>query len=261
MSIPSLRDLQGDFWRAIASDPGALTPGDELLAVAEPSATLDVAARLQVYVDAYLLRLRDVLAEDFPRLAALVGTERFEELARAYLRERPSVQPSLRDLGDAFPAFVASSADLPPYLGDLARLERARTDVFDSPDDTPLVVADLCATRPGAWPALRFTPIRALTLLRLDWPVHELWGDDEAVPAAPASTTVRVWRGTDYRVFHAPVEPRAAVALERLVAGEPFGVVCAAFDDLPPDEGARQATGLLARWLEDGTIASLRECP
>jgi len=257
MGMPSLREFQGDFWRAIATDPGVLAAGDDLLAITEPSATLDAGARLQVYVDAYLWRLRDVLAEDFPRLAALLGTDRFEELARAYLRAQPSVQPSVRHLGDAFPAFVASSAALPPYLGDLARLERTRTDVFDSPDDTPLIVAELRTIEPDTWPDRRFTPIRALALLRLDWPVHELWGDDAAAPSAPAPTTLRVWRRADYRVFHAPVGPRAAVALERLVAGEPFGAVCAAFDDLPEEEGARQATALLARWLEDGTIAGV----
>jgi hypothetical protein len=257
MDMPSLRELQAHIWRAIATDPGALAAGERLLAVTVPSATLDGAARLQVYVDAYFWRLRDVLAEDFPRLAALLGTDRFEELARAYLRACPSAGPSVRHLGDAFPAFVASSSALPPYLGDLARLERARTDVFDGPDDVPLTVAELRAIEPRAWPALRFTPIRALTLLRLGWPVHELWSDDAAAPPTPAPTTLRVWRGADYRVLHAPVGARAAVALERLVAGEPFGAVCAAFDDLPAEEGARQATALLARWLEDGTIAGV----
>ena len=255
--MSSLRDLQGDFWRAIASDPGTLAAPAELLALTEPSVTLDAAARLQVYVDAYLWRLRDVLAEDFPRLAASLGTEGFEELARAYLRDWPSVQPSVRHLGDMLPAFVASSPELPPYLGDLARLERARLDVFDAPDDVPLTVADLGAIAPPAWPELRFRPIRALAVLRLEWPIHGLWGNDGAAPPAPAPTTLRVWRGAEYRVFHAPVDPRAAVALERLVAGEPFGVVCAAFDDLPAEDGARQATALLARWLEDGMIAGV----
>jgi hypothetical protein len=256
MSMPRLRDLQGQFWQAIATAPGELSASDELLAVTEPSVSLDATARLQVYVDAYLLRLREVLAEDFPRLAAFLGAERFAEVACDYLRAHPSVHPSVRHLGDGFPTFVTRRPELPPYLGDLARLERARTDVFDAPDDPPpLAVADLGALAPDAWPELRFAPIRALTLLRLDWPVHELWGSAEALPAAPAPTAVRVWRGAGYRVFHAVLEPRAACALERLVAGEPFGAICAAFDDLPPDEGARQASGLLARWLEDGTIA------
>jgi len=257
VSSPSLHDLQGRFWRAIAANPGTLAASDALLAVATPSANLDSAARLQVYVDAYFWRLREVLAEDFPRLASVLGDERFAELARAYLQAHPSAQPSVRHLGDAFPDFVARAGGLPPHLGDLARLERARTDVFDAPDDVPLTIAHLRAVDPAAWPALRFAPLRALAVLRLDWPVHELWGDDDAVPLAPASTTLRVWRGVAHRVFHAVLEPRAALALERLIAGEPFGTVCGAFDDLPPEEGARQATGLLARWVEDGLVIRL----
>jgi hypothetical protein len=254
---PSLHDLQGGFWRAIATTPGTLAARDDLLAVTTPSPRLDAAARMQVYVDAYFWRLRDVLAEDFPRLASVVGAERFEELAREYLSAHPSARPSVRHLGDGFPDFVAQSAGLPPYLGDLARLERARTDVFDAPDDVSLTVEHLRTVDPAAWPELRFAPLRALALLHLDWPVHELWSDEGAVPCAPAPTALRVWRGADYRVFHAVLDPRAAPALERLIAGEPFGAICGAFADLPPEEGARQATALLARWLEDGLIVRL----
>jgi hypothetical protein len=87
--------------------------------------------------------------------------------------------------------------------------------------------------------------------------VLPLWSDPAAVPAAPAPTAMRVWRGTDFRVFHAVLEPRAATMLERLRAGAPFGAACAAFDDLPPEDGARQATALLARWLADGLIARI----
>jgi hypothetical protein len=257
VNSPSLHDLQRGFWRAIAASPGTLAGSDELLAVTTPSASLDAPARLQVYVDAYFWRLRDVLAEDFPRLAAVLGAERFAELARAYLQVHPSAQPSVRHLGDGLPAFVARATDLPPYLGDLARLERARTDVFDAPDDEPLTIAHLRAVDPAAWPELRFTRLRALTVLRLDWPVHAVWGDDACAPLGPAPTALRVWRGAGHRVFHAVLEPRAARALDRLVAGEPFGVICGAFDDLPPEEGARQATALLARWLEDGLVAGV----
>ena len=39
MGTPSLRELQGAFWHAIASVPGTLRAGSALLAATEPSRT------------------------------------------------------------------------------------------------------------------------------------------------------------------------------------------------------------------------------
>jgi len=75
-------------------------------------------------------------------------------------------------------------------------------------------------------------------------------GTLDAVP-----TTLRIWRAADRTVFHARMDDRADAALARMLAGEPFAAVCEVFDDLPPSDGAREATALLLRWLEDGIIA------
>jgi hypothetical protein len=255
MPTPSLRELQGLFWHSIAGPTRGLGFAPALLEVSEPSATLAPAARLRVYADAYFWRLRDVLAEDFPRVAAILGPERFEALAREYLRSHPSEHPSVRYLGRDLAAVIARHVDLPPYLADLARLERARLDVFDALDCEPLRTDALRAVQAEDWPQLRFAPIPALAVLQADWPVHEAWGGADAASLASAPTFVRVWRAQDYRVYHTPMDARDAEALDRLMAGAPFEIVCTAFDDLPPLEGAQRAAALLARWLEDGIIA------
>src|SRR5439155_6283841 len=65
---PGLRELQRLFWRSLAAVPGGgrLAPG--LVEVVAPGPALDASARVGVYVDAYVGRLRDVLREDFPRV-------------------------------------------------------------------------------------------------------------------------------------------------------------------------------------------------
>lgn len=255
--MPSLAELQGLFLDAIASRPGELRAGAELLEVVAPSATQDRAARMEVYAEAYWLRLRDAMREDFPRTAAALGPDGFDELVRDYLAAFPSTHPSLRHLGDRFPGFVAGRDDVAPWLADLARLERTRTDAFDAPDDRVLTMEDLRAVGPARWPQLRLRTIRALRLLPVQWAVHELWGED-AGPPLPGRLVLRVWRDEELRVLHAPLAPRAAAALALLEGGATFATLCGAFADLPDEEAGREAAALLARWTLDGILVS---CP
>ena len=251
--VASLRELQQLFWRSLADEWDTIAP--ELVEAVLPSSTLDSSARVQVYAGAYSSRLLDVLHEDFPRLAALLGRDGFEQIARDYLRSHPSEHPSLRHLSRAMAAFLERRTDLPPYLADLARLEWARIDVFDAPDAEPLPVAALRTVRPEDWPHLYLVPIPALQVVRAAWPVHELWAGADPAGLIPAPTVIRVWRGAGYAVFHAAMDACAAEALRRLTAGAPFVVVCEAFADRPPGEAAEEVTSLLARWVEDGIIA------
>ena len=139
MPTPSLRELQALFWGAIAETPGTLAARPALLAVTRPSPTLDTSARLAVYADAYFWRLRDVLAENFPQVATILGPDRFEELTRDYLTRHPSEHPSVRHVGLHLPATLAAHEGSRPWLADVARLEWTRLEVFDAPDTDPLV--------------------------------------------------------------------------------------------------------------------------
>jgi hypothetical protein len=204
-----------------------------------------------------LLAPADVLAENFPRVAALLGEDRFEALARDYLTDHPSEHPSVRHLGRDLAAAIARRSDVAPYLADLARLEWARLEVFDAPD-SDVMAGDVLRDIPaGRWPALRFRTIPALTFVRAEWPVDGLWRDDAKTDLEPSPTTIRVWRAPDDRVFHARMAPQELHALERMIAAEPFAAICGAFDALPPAEAGREAVALLARWLEDGIVAGV----
>jgi hypothetical protein len=256
MDAPSLHQLQGLFWTAISTAPGDVTASPPLLDLVAPSATLDRRARLRVYADAYLWRLVDVLREDFPRVATLLGDGVFADAVQRYLREHPSTQPSVAQLGRRFPAFLASLPDVPRHLADLARLERARLEVFTAADADPLPLPALRAVATDDWPRLPLHAIPALRILRLRWPVQRLWSDGVADGVEPAPTILRIWRAADYRVFHAVIDGRAARALTRLIAGCSFAEMCAVFADLPDARAAADAVGLLARWVEDGIVTA-----
>ena len=214
MTAPTLRELQEAFWRALGCSPR--DPG--LLALIRPSATLAPAERLAIYSQMYIARLREVLEEDYPRLAAALGADAFDAVVRDYLAAHPPTHPSVRHVGQHFPDFLAAHAAVPPFASDLARLEWTRVEVFDAPDVPPLDPERLKTIPAETWPRLRFVAVPALALLTADWPIHRLWEEPTAVPPPPGFTALRVWR-SGWKVHHACMEPREASALRALTAG------------------------------------------
>ena len=257
MPAPSLHEVQRLFWESVAVQPGRDSIAPAFVRLVRGCDDSDRKTRIRVYSDAYYLRLRDVLREDFPRVAALLGPERFEDAASGYLEVFPSKQPSVRHLGRAVAEFLRRREDIPKCLADLAQLEWARVEVFDAPDAESATIGDFVSVPPDAWPALRFSTIPALQTLRAQYPVHQLWSGDESLDVAAANTSIRVWRANDCRVFHAPMDERESAALHKMISGEPFAAICETFADMPELNAAQEATGLLARWIEDGIIARI----
>ncbi|HWP67005.1 MAG TPA: DNA-binding domain-containing protein [Candidatus Limnocylindria bacterium] len=263
----ALRDLQQRFYRSLAAAPGPMASEHfdaALLALVEGGRSLDARARLDVYAQMYWARLHDVLAEDYPRLAAILGPERFRNLACRYLAAHPSEQPSVRHLGSEFAAFVSIDPDTRdvPFAGDLARLEWARLAVFDAPDAEPLRLEDLRAVPADEWPALSFALAPAVRVLRAEWPVHDVWrslaghAPAEVAPSTvrPAYTRLRVWR-TGFMVYQASMDAAEDVALACVVAGQTFARICEALATVvPPAEAARTAAELVLRWIADGIL-------
>ena len=259
-----LRELQARFLRSIAttpecSDVHGFDPA--LLKLVEGRGRLGSAERLGVYAEMYWARLLDVLRDDFPRVAAVLGGDRFTALAGTYLERQPSTHPSVRWVGAHFADFLAEHGpDEQPFLADLARLEWTRLAVFDAVDAVPLRLEALRAIPPSTWPRLTFRPVPALRVLRCAWPVHELWAADDPKAAAtlmrPAATVLRVWREA-FTVYQTHVDTVEQVALRQLLAGAPFGVMCDRLEALlPPPAVAQEAGALILRWVEDQILAS-----
>jgi hypothetical protein len=259
-----LRELQVQFFAALTGPvAGTHGPSAALVGAVRGGDALGAEARLAIYRDMYAARLLDVLREDYPCVARVLGEERFAAVARAYLTAHPSRHPSVRWVGDRFAAFVAArdEARACPWLGDLAELEWHRGEVFDAPDAAPLALDQLKAEPPELWGVLPLAVIPALRTLSSAWPVHEAWAaaesDGEMALLSPAPMALRIWR-QDFAVYHAAMGPVEDRALAQLRAGGGFGAVCEAVaETVPPDSAPREAGGLLLRWIEDGILREL----
>ena len=254
MPDPSLYEVQRLFWESIAIQPGRDSIAPAFVRLVRGNDDSDRKTRIAVYADAYYLRLRDVLREDFPRVAALVGPEHFDEVVKGYLEAFPSRWPSVRHLGHALSEFLRHRKDTPKCLVDLAELEWARMEVFDAPDAECATIEDFISVPADAWPALRFSAIPAIKTLRAQYPVQRLWSGDSSLDVSAEETALRVWRANDCRVFHALMDKRESAAIQKMISGEPFAAICETFADLPEAGAAQESAALLVRWIEDGII-------
>ncbi|QDU61508.1 hypothetical protein Pan216_23690 [Planctomycetes bacterium Pan216] len=185
---------------------------EHLESVIRRSKALTSAERLEVYADAYYLRLLDCLRSEFPALLYALGQEAFDEHAVGYLQAYPSQSYTLGFLGKSFPDYLRETrpADIPggpeepnwpEFLIDLAALERTYAEVFDGPgietspqltgDDLATVMRDHLATA-----RLEMAP--CFRLVRFSFPVHEYASavrhEESPEPPEPRETLLAVTR-------------------------------------------------------------------
>jgi hypothetical protein len=139
-----------------------------------PNDRLTSFERLEIYNRQYWFRVIGAVSEDFPALAAVLGSKRFDSLVLAYLKENPSTSFTLRNLGARLPRWLEGHPEFAPrrhaLMLDVARLEWAYVEAFDSLAVAPLTQEDFADI--GADSKLHLQP--HLQLLDLRYPVDEL---------------------------------------------------------------------------------------
>src|SRR5260370_37339135 len=146
---PSLHKVQRLFWESVAVRPGRDSIAPALVRLVRGADDNDRKTRIRVYSDAYYLRLRDVLREDFARVAALLGSERFENAASEYLEAVPSTQPSVRHLGRPLAEFLGRGEDMPNCLANLADAQWTRVEAFYAPAAESATIGAVLSLPPG----------------------------------------------------------------------------------------------------------------
>src|SRR5216684_2592801 len=126
--VMKLAELQQRFWERVTRAPEARSAVDCFVSTPQLSAD----ERLEIYANMFVWRQIDALREDFPKLAQLLGDEGFYATAEKYLRVHPSTHPSLGQLGRQFASFLAETGGHRPDVADLAVLEWARCEVFET---------------------------------------------------------------------------------------------------------------------------------
>jgi hypothetical protein len=133
--------------------------------------------RFAVYRNNVMAGLVDALRTQFPATERIVGDDFFAAMARVYVVTEPPRSPILVSYGDGFPGFIASfapAADV-PYLGDVARLEVARTRAYHAADAAPLDPSCWQGLDPGTLLGARIALHPAVQILRSAHPIVTIW--------------------------------------------------------------------------------------
>lgn len=134
-------------------------------------------SRFAIYRNNVALSLVEALATRFPAVRRVVGEDFFTQAARLFVTEHPPTSRMLALYGDGFADFLdrlPACAEV-PYLGDLARLEAARTHAYHAADATPLGADTLARLSPDTLGDLRLTLHPAVTIIKSAYPIVTIW--------------------------------------------------------------------------------------
>jgi hypothetical protein len=227
-------------------------------------ARADAAERVRVYVEAYRLRLLEILQDNFTGLHALLGDEQFDQMGRAYIDAHPSTHPSVRWFSRQLEGFLRSTPpfDAHAYLAEMAAFEWAQGLVFDAVDQKALGMQDLASLPPEAWAGLRLKFGAAMQRLDCTWNVPTAWTRLEASeePELEAAESLRPWLlwRADLTTHWRSLTEDEAWALDAAKDGKDFAGLCEGLCRWhAPEAVAMQAASYLKLWLNDGLIAGI----
>jgi hypothetical protein len=258
--MKTLRELQDSFQR------GILAGDDAILAEVNDSAKEKRKVLFGVYRNAYVVRLAEIVGEDYEQLHAYLGDQAFARLVKAYIAAHPSDQRSARWFGRHLPAFVRNDKACAEHreVAEIAELEKALTDAFDGPDAAPLRIEALAAIAPDDWPELVFVPHPTAIRLTFSTNAADIWSalKSETGPPKPEQLpepqAIVVWR-QDFMSRFRPLSAEEAMMWDEAVNGVRFGLLCEMVATFAgEDEAELRAASYLKGWVDTGMLAGFR---
>ena len=227
-----------------------------------PSREQSAAERLDIYREAYLARLLEVLREQFPCTRFAVGDEFFDQFAAGYLVAHPPRSYTLARLADNLVNHLETTrpADWGEFVVDLAKLEHAIDRVFDTagPERLPRFTLPRDANN-----SLKLTLAPGLELHEFRYPVssyYTAWkaGLEPQWPQLQQQFVALLRR--DYVVRRhelMSLQCHLLLGISRgLTLGEAVAAAACTANDIDADKLAAEFGDWFAAWTASGFFAS-----
>ncbi len=255
--MSGLTKIQTDFQGYV------LEGGDDALQHVVSSGRGSAKQRLDVYYQAYRLRLLEVIGSNYPGLKGMLGEEQFTSVGYAYIDKYPSTQPSIRWFGSDLEDFLTETCADHPHWAEMARFDQVRDMAFDATDTTTVTVEQLSGLAAKAWPELCFEFHPSVQKPLFHWNVCDIWRavkEDKAMPGAELlteCTSVVVWR-QDLTVCWRSMPDDETATLGAAMNQQSFSDLCAGLCDWHDEsEVPARGAGILKQWVTDGLISRL----
>jgi uncharacterized protein (UPF0276 family) len=216
---------------------------------------------IEVYSNAYFLRLEGVLKDLFPTLAWIAEEDGFTEIASQYLKTFPPEHYSINYVGQNMAKFLNSfEIDLgvpKEALRDIAAMDWAYVELFETPGEEKILpLQELSKISPADWEKVGFKPTTRSKIIDLDWDIGPTWksvseGEDPKKPKQEKCSYL-IWTKNGH-LQNQKIPQSTKTFLSSLGSGKSFKEAVIASES-SPEEGVK----LLAACISNEMITGLR---
>ncbi|MDI1475008.1 putative DNA-binding domain-containing protein [Polyangium sp. y55x31] len=229
---------------------------------------LTPAAQVDIYRRQFWLRHREILRDDFPALARLLGDAKMDAFCRDFLDAHPPTRAPFETLiepvprfAEAWPGFETQAERT--FAADLTRYEIALLEVRTGPDAPPLDPQKLASLPEDAWERARIVLHPAMRRLAFSYPVHRLrkaWlvsGEPAVFPDAPSPAHIALYRNRELVTHFEELEPEAFALLDLLAEGAALVPALGRLAEPLPEERQAHVAASVGRWFQQWTSLGL----
>lgn len=250
----NLRELQIDFQRALFDTECKGTDW-----ISESARGLSARNRLDIYYNAYRLRLIDVLMDTFEHSAIYLGDDWFNQLAANYVQSHHSTYTNIGLYGKEFPDFLAEQLPDDGEVSELALMDWKLRRAFDGADSSVMTQDDLQQLA-SEGSSIRLQPVPTLTTCTQHFNTLDIWhaiNQDQTPPVVEGLSLpieILIWRKGHSPHFRSLAKIESA-AIARVCSADTLEAIGAALEqDFPDVDVATEFGVMLHRWLDDEII-------
>ncbi len=229
---------------------------------------ISVQHRLNIYRNAYNIRLIETIDTDHEILGLYLGDEWFELMVKGYIKNQPSQSTSLRQYAEQLPHYLASTPpfDEHPILSEMAYFERLLLHAFDAGEAKRLTHQELSSTDPDTWPNMTFLFHPSVQIFHAHWNTVHSWQALKSGEVPDAATQQRntwiIWRNNDRLTEFYSLESDESHIMSQALQGVPFAELCEILLTYHHANDVSQiAVDYLLKWINHGLLLSQISSP
>ncbi|WP_163833505.1 HvfC/BufC N-terminal domain-containing protein [Spartinivicinus ruber] len=221
-----------------------------------------IDTRLNIYRNAYRVRLKKTIETDHEILGIYLGDNLFDEMVDGYLNTHVSKYTSLRQFADSLPRYLAITSPFNnyPIISELAAFERLLLTAFDAADATRMTQDQLTRLPVDQWPSLHLKFHPSMQLFTTNWNTVEVWQALKVSKTPPTTAEGQaywiIWRNNERLTEFQSLTSEEYQLICLALKGNPLAVMCETLLTNHSTENTSQLiVNYLLSWIERGLLA------